>query len=504
MEWVKALPLDLVRSHPWLCVWYAWALSQVGLLEEAYKWIEAAAQPARNTGPDPGDAHAIEYEIATLHALLACLAQDYDQAVQLSGWVLENPPSLDKKSSLVAHCHVLHGLSSMYYVVGELARAEEAALETIRASREIGFHVRHIHAVNKLAFVYQTSGQLQRSHRLLQETLAFFKEQGLGRYAVLHILHCRLMDLLYEWNRMEDFERLDKEYGLSGALTEVPYVNVDLYNVQARQLLMKNDLPAAQSVLDKAALLTRQSYIWAALTNQADSLQVKLWLKTGDIPHAAAWAGLPPEKYADRFPFMSESRRIAQARILLAQGEVDQALSLLDRLRASAESGGRQGSLVKICLLEAVALHAAGRVKEAFAALEAALERARSEGYIRTFLDEGQPQQMLLAQWLAHARSGPLRDYAMRLLTQFEAELQMIAAAKERAAPSGGLVEPLSQRELEVLQLMALGKTNQEIAGQLNVAAGTIKAHAASIYRKLDVANRTEAVARARQLGILP
>jgi len=119
-------------------------------------------------------------------------------------------------------------------------------------------------------------------------------------------------------------------------------------------------------------------------------------------------------------------------------------------------------------------------------------------------MHEGPPMQTLLAQWLAHASSGPMRDYSIRLLSQFEAELQTIKAIQEKIYPAETLVEPLSPRELEILNLIALGKTNQEIARQLVVSPGTVKAHTASIYRKLDVANRTEAVARARQLGILP
>ena len=127
---------------------------------------------------------------------------------------------------------------------------------------------------------------------------------------------------------------------------------------------------------------------------------------------------------------------------------------------------------------------------------------AEPEGYARIFLDEGQPMQALIKRWLAHAGKSPLREYAEKLISQFEAETHSTTAAQEKAA-SGGLAEPLSQRELEVLQLMAQGMTNQEIARQLIVAPGTIKAHTASIYRKLDAANRTEAAARARQLGIL-
>jgi LuxR family maltose regulon positive regulatory protein len=153
-----------------------------------------------------------------------------------------------------------------------------------------------------------------------------------------------------------------------------------------------------------------------------------------------------------------------------------------------------------------------GDSEHALLALTKCLTLAEPEGYVRVFLDEGQPMQMLLAQWLAHAGASPLQDYAVRLFSQFDAESHMVTAAQGRASPTGdpsassgqALIEPLSQRELEVLHLMALGRTNKEIARQLIVAPGTVKAHTASIYRKLDVANRTEATARARQLGILP
>jgi LuxR family maltose regulon positive regulatory protein len=131
------------------------------------------------------------------------------------------------------------------------------------------------------------------------------------------------------------------------------------------------------------------------------------------------------------------------------------------------------------------------------------LALAAPQGYARLFLDEGQPLQLLLAQWLAHAAAGSLRDYALRLLAHFDSEPPLAEAAQPEASPPGGLVEPLSQRELEVLHLIALGMTNQEIAQQLIIAPGTVKAHTSSIYRKLDVANRTEAAARARQLDIL-
>jgi LuxR family maltose regulon positive regulatory protein len=170
----------------------------------------------------------------------------------------------------------------------------------------------------------------------------------------------------------------------------------------------------------------------------------------------------------------------------------------------ATEKKGRLGAAIELRILRSLALLRQGRSREAEADLERTLTQAQPEGYVRVFLDEGRPMQMLLSQWLARAGAGPLQDYARHLLAQFEAETQELQTPQGIASPAAELVEPLSRRELEVLHLVAQGKTNKEIAQQLIVAPGTVKAHTASIYRKLDVANRTEAAARARQLGLLP
>jgi LuxR family maltose regulon positive regulatory protein len=234
--------------------------------------------------------------------------------------------------------------------------------------------------------------------------------------------------------------------------------------------------------------------------------QVKLWLVQGDWLAVDRWAATLAQRFGlhDPFRYEDELIHITQARVSIAQNKLDEAIRLLSCLEEPALSGGRQGRLIEIMLLKALALQGAGCTAQADFALTESLTLAEPEGYLRIFLDEGQPMQLLLAQWMAHASPSPLRDYAIRLLSQFNSEPQPIPTAQAKASPTGNLVEPLSQRELEVLHLMALGRTNQEIARQIIVAPGTVKAHTANIYRKLDVANRTEAVARARQLGILP
>jgi len=201
---------------------------------------------------------------------------------------------------------------------------------------------------------------------------------------------------------------------------------------------------------------------------------------------------------------------LAASRLRFVQGDPNEAIVELTRSIVAAEERGRMGAALELRILRSLALARRSEARQAEAELALALALAEPEDYVRVFLDEGQPMQLLLAQWLAHANVGPLRDYAIRLLSHFDAEPQAVMVAQKKAPLSSdqiepvALIEPLSERELEVLHLMALGSTNKEIAQQLFIAPGTVKAHTSSIYRKLDVANRTEAVARARQLGILP
>jgi LuxR family maltose regulon positive regulatory protein len=278
------------------------------------------------------------------------------------------------------------------------------------------------------------------------------------------------------------------------------------YTTHARIQQAQGNKAGAVEAIEKGIHLIQTSGVFSAARDAVRTAQVKLWLAQGDLLSADSWAASQEERLiSDRgFEFENELTRITLSRVYIAQKKPDETIRLLTRLEESAESGGRTGRLIEILILKALTLQILGETAQALAALEKSLSQAEPEGYIRIFMHEGPPMQRLLAQWSAHAGANPLRDYAIRLLTQFDAEPHTIAVASEKGSSGGDLVEPLSQRELEVLHLMALGKTNQEIAGQLFVAPGTIKAHAASIYRKLDVTNRTEAVARARQLGILP
>ena len=207
--------------------------------------------------------------------------------------------------------------------------------------------------------------------------------------------------------------------------------------------------------------------------------------------------------------YLREFEHITLARVLIAQymGErgarsIHESLGLLARLLHAAEDGKRMGSAIEILVLQALAYAAHGDRPAALVSLERALSLAAPEGYVRIFVDEGMPMARLLSAAAAH---GIMPDYTTRLVAVFEAEEHKSAESSPLppARPAQSLVEPLSQRELEVLQLIAQGRSNREISQRLFLALSTVKGHNRMIFSKLLVQRRTEAVARARELGLL-
>jgi LuxR family maltose regulon positive regulatory protein len=234
-----------------------------------------------------------------------------------------------------------------------------------------------------------------------------------------------------------------------------------------------------------------------------DILQVNLWLSPigGNIPEAVRWAEDSGLK-ADDTP--SFSQRIAYtnlARVLIAQGELEKAYGLLVRLEKDAENGGRKGELIAILALQSLSLHSLGEGDQAISTLERALTLAEPEGLVRIFVDEGPPMARLLYEAISR---GIASDYIYRLLGAFpDAEPVQIEPLKSHDSTIE-LIEHLSEREIEILQLIAEGLTNQEIASKLYLSLNTVKAHNRNIYSKLSVSNRTQAVSKSRSLGILP
>ncbi len=224
---------------------------------------------------------------------------------------------------------------------------------------------------------------------------------------------------------------------------------------------------------------------------------------------AARWTAERGLGVDDKPGYPREPEYLVLARVLLAQDRPAEALALLQRLHAAAATQGRTGSVIELRALQALALAASGDAAAALDALVEALTLACPEGYVRVFVDEGAPMQALLGRLVAaqrteHAAARAVRlDYLARLLHAFE-EKPGEPGPGRAAAALPGVIESLTARELEVLGLLAEGKANQRIAKELVVSLDTVKKHISHVLDKLGAANRTEAVARARQLGLIP
>jgi LuxR family maltose regulon positive regulatory protein len=285
------------------------------------------------------------------------------------------------------------------------------------------------------------------------------------------------------------------------------------YAVLTRVRQALGDLAGAEEAVREAADLARTRDLSPTAAASLDAARVRLWLAQGNLAACARWAQQRDLQAGAEVPIRRVPEAVVLVRVLLAQGLPDPALALTEGLLRSVQAAGLEGSAIEILALQSLAHLAQGQVCQALTVLEQALAAGQAEGYMRVFVDEGRPMEGLLRQ--ARLR-GLLPDYVHRLLAAFGAEakddvglgphLGPIPEAERtglvRSTPLP-LVEPLSQREIEVLRLVASGRSNREIAAELVLAPSTVKKHVSNIFGKLGVQRRTQCVARARELRLI-
>ena len=383
---------------------------------------------------------------------------------------------------------------------------------------------------NLISIVYATSG-LARV-RVLQGRLGAAVEtyrQVLDRVpeAVLEHLFGGLSyfvglgEVLYEQNDLDAAEALlARGVALSrGELLAYPTVLIQGYGAMARLRQTRGDAAGATELLAELMQRARQRELVPAMIARIAAAQAELALAQGDRAVALRWASEAGITLADAEHYSREAEQLTLARVWIVQGRDDpagpylhDALTLLARLRASAQQQGRVDSLITIDILRALALAAQGDTPAAHEALECALMAGAPAGYARRFLDEGAPLAALIAQSVdRRAQNDTSRAYAEHLLSAFLSEQQGETAHTSDRSPvlrftlerSNALVEPLTAREFEVLDLLAAGHGTGVIAQELIVSEGTVKRHIANLMGKLEAHSRLEAVARARALGLI-
>ncbi len=498
--WTGKLSKELVYRRPWLCIYEAMSHAWFGELDEADRLLEEAEKSIRSEILAP-DAHPAQGFLDYVKSRVTAMRGDIHQAIELCLKARESTSD----SNLALQLDTRITLGYEYFLDGDYANASPILDELIRSGMTAGAVINTVAASCLMARLYAVQGQLNKSDAIYQTTARYITEAGGQHLGARALVEIGIADVFCERNDLASALAHMKQGLALIPMWEKADDLVLAYITLARIHLAQANWGEAIEIVNKADQLIHARGVFSEARIAVEIARVKLWLAQGLLQAANRWAASREKRSGsdNQFRFENELTLTAQVRVLIAQNKPDEAIGLLTHLEETALSAGRMGRVMEILLLQALALRQTGDSEQTFMVLTKCLKLAEPEGYVRLFLDEGQPMRLLLAQWLAHNGPDSLRDYAVRLLSAFDAEPQT-PTSPEKAPPTTDLVQQLSQRELEVLHLMALGKTNQEIARQLIVSPGTVKAHTASIYRKLDVANRTEAVARARDLGILP
>jgi LuxR family maltose regulon positive regulatory protein len=513
-RWVQLLPRDVARSHPHLLLAHAWvqflaeplqADAIETILHDAETVLSLSERRPAELGAETSSLNRAPVELrgklAAIRASVAGNQQDIPRTIALAHAALTSlprdnlfwriNPTVDRGLALVA--------------AGEVVAASQAFTEAIDLCRAAGHSYAAMIATMHLARVRAMQGQLHAAAELHQRALDMAAEQGWGQLPMVGLPHVWWGKLLYEWN---DLEAATSHLLAGIALAEPAHQEVVLlegYATLARVKQAQGDVAGAGDAMQCAEEMAYStSAPWAAPLVHA--YQVRLWLAQGQVERISDWT--------ERVGLDTEGGRVAQreleyvtlARVQIARNQPAEALPVLERLLEAAAAAGRGGSMIEILALQALALQAHGDPAQAITMLQRALVRAAPEGYLRLFVDEGAPMAALLR---AAQAAGIMPEYVVMLLAAFPSHVSTDAVT---SLPFPALTSPLhkrnvpdmlTERELEVLRLLAAGLSNQAIAQQLIVAIGTVKRHVNSILSKLGVQSRLQAVARAREIGLV-
>lgn len=499
LGWVQKLPDAVVFSRPGLCVQLAWSLSDAGELEASEIHLQYAER-ALAGAPDQDEAKSLPGKIALIRASNAQSQGDLAETVKYAELSFRLIPEDD--SYLRAAAAITLGFTR--WAAGNL----EASLQACRAWREamqrLGNHAFVIASAFAVADMQVIMGRLDEAEKVLRQAIQQAAWQGREAETVTAHHHLGLALLAHErGDEAATARHLQTAADLGQRTTLVDW----LYRwslARARLKESAGEWEAALELLDEA----RRVYIKNAvpILQPVEARKARLYLRQGRLDQAQAWArerGISPET---EVRYLDEYDHLTLARVRLAEGAFAGISTLLERLLALAEMQKRTGSVIEILVTQALAHQAQSNRPGALAALEHALGLAEPEGYLRLFVDEGEPMRLLLLDFRSNiekqpgGRSHPLWNYAERLLPAFDQPAQKQAVVRRGNSER---LEPLSERELEVLRLIAEGRSNAEIGQRLYLALSTVKGHNLRIFNKLQVQNRTEAVARARELGLL-
>jgi LuxR family maltose regulon positive regulatory protein len=453
-------------------------------------------------------------QLRPLPAMIA-MARAYNAQVQgnLSATVkyAELALQLIPEGDLFRRAQATITLEVTHWARGDLESARSALGDWMNSMQKAGNFVFVVASAFALADILVVLGRLREAVKTYQQSLQLASKHGQDAQHITAHHYLGLALLQHEMG--EDAaaaEHLQKAREMGEQTTLVDW-SYRWHLAQARLKESGGDLEAALVLLDEA----RRVYVKTPIpdTRPIEALKAKVYLKQGRLAKALDWVHARGLSADGEISYLGEFEHLTLARVLMAEYQSRQgrrsflqAIGLLERLLKAAEAQRRIGSVIEILVAQALAHQVQGNLPLALASLERALTLTEPEGYVRIFVDEGEPMRLLILDFRSRiekqssGQGHPLFVYVEKLLSAFE-RVEEKQSTTHPKKPD--MVEPLSERELEVLRLVAQGLTNNEISQRLVLALSTIKGHNLRIFGKLQVQNRTEAVRRARELGLL-
>jgi LuxR family maltose regulon positive regulatory protein len=481
LRWFQALPEDLIRANSQLCYEYSWPLILTGQLDAADSYLGQARESA-------GDDAVLLRQIVSAQVQIARTRGDDSRTIELSRQVL---PLLTEQD-LVERSVVTLNLGLAHCNRGDLAEADQTLREALHASEKTDNTFVKWVSIHFLGRVEAARGRLRTAAKLYEQVLSE-GEQG-GPSLPLSMAHLDLAGLLYERDRLDlAEEHLQRSLDLARRDGHLE-IHISGYRQLAMLRQAQGRNAEALQALRDAHHLDSEANLPPLVRARNAACHAQIALAQGDLVTARRWAGRMSED-ADSSSFHPRLN-LTRARLLMAQDRTAAAMEWLESCYETAAKTGITWGVIRTRILQALA---AQTPDAATPSLAEALKLAEPEGFVRSFVDEGVSLTPLLQR---AAEQGITRPYIQRLLPAFEADA-LRKAGEKTPSPPQPLIEPLSQRELEVLRLAAEGLSNQEIADRLVISVGTVKTHVHNILGKLDVRGRAQAAARARELDLI-
>jgi LuxR family maltose regulon positive regulatory protein len=508
LEWLDAIPGEVVDTRVRLAFLRAWALAHAGRLEavdSVLRRVEGHLSAAN--GSTEGDSTVrtekvvdktlgLRGEVAAVRARVAAINEDARAVTEFSREALLWLP----RESLRLRGNVALDMAHGYNLTGEMREADAAFAEAAAASEAAGNLRSTLIALWYRSSVKAVLGRLDEAAELAEGCLEVAQKEHNRETPVSGTAHVAVAQVLYERDELDAAERFFEEGVRRGKRGGEVKIVAAGYIGLARLAVARRRSEDALELMRRARRLASWPHIGA--------WQARVQLAAGNVAAAARWVNEYGTEHEDPSGYPRDLERLTSARILLARNETDEALALLERLLAKAESQGRVSHEIEALLLTALARETRGETDEAESAALRAASLAEAGGFRRILVDEGAPLAALLARamrrlrWKKGIEHG---DASVRYLGE------MVEAIRAGAAAPGdddsekvlSASEPLTEREREVLRLVAAGLSNTQIADELYLALGTVKSHIHHIYGKLLVSSRTQAVERARELDLL-